>query len=166
MASTAGKPLLPVDDPPEAVTATPTQPPIAEAPQGPGQDVPLRIIGIPVASTKTSFFSNYEVFLAERRVGKNQTEPIKLVYTFLPYQHRLSEYLAEGQIFKKKEYKLRVYRDPSCDESLLHMMWPDADEPPPNDNFAASLGLPKSNDNTQLQCFRLSADDYRRATMH
>ena len=118
-----------------------------------------------MTSTKTSFFSNYEVFLAERRVGRNQTESIKLVYTFLPYQQRLSEYLAQGQIFKKKEYKLRVYRDPGCDESLLHMMWPDGDEPPPNDSFAASLGA-KGKDNTLLPCYRLSADDYRRATMH
>ena len=122
----------------------------------------MRLIGIAVASTNTSYFSNYEVFLAERRIEKNQTQLIKLVYIFLPYQKRLSEYVLEG----RKVYKLRVVRDPDCDESLLQMTWPEADQPPPNVNYASDPALTKLPRNTIVPCYRTTADDYRRAVMH
>ena len=122
----------------------------------------MRLIGIAVASTNTSYFSNYEVFLAERRIEKNQTQLIKLVYIFLPYQKRLSEYVLEG----RKVYKLRVVRDPDCDESLLQMTWPEADQPPPNLNYASDPARTKLPRNTIVPCYRTTADDYRRAVMH
>jgi hypothetical protein len=40
----------------------------------------------------SSYFSNYEVFIAEQRVTRHQSRLIKLVYEFLSYQARLSDY--------------------------------------------------------------------------
>jgi hypothetical protein len=161
MASTAGKPLLPVDDPPEAAAPAPLPDPVTPPP--PMEELPpLRLIGMPVASTKTSYFKNYEVFLAERRIGNNQTELIKLVYIFLPYQRRLSEYFME----QRKVYKLRAFRDPNCDESLLQMTWPEAVQPPPTVNYASDPALTKISRNTMVPCYCTTADDYRKAVTH
>src|SRR5258705_12917964 len=101
----------------------------------------------------SSFFSNFEVYIAERRVRKGTTELIKLVYKFLPYQKRLSEYVQNNA----KVYTLRVLRDPSCDESLMQMTW---SEPEPasgdtnnRDVFAAA------DKNSQLPCYLTTAED-------
>ncbi len=51
-------------------------------------EIPLRLIAPVLALPGSSYFSNYEVFIAERKVGQNQPLLIKLVYTSLPYQRR------------------------------------------------------------------------------
>jgi hypothetical protein len=124
-------------------------------------DVPLRIIGLVMALPTSNYFSNYEVFVAERRLKDGSAQLIKLVYVSLPYQKRLSEY----GLNNAKVYKLRVTRDASCDESLLQMTWGDMNpntgapggaDPPPAQNHKGSL----------LPCYRTTADDYRRALSH
>jgi len=123
----------------------------------PGEDVPLRLVSMAMPTPGSSFFSNYEVYIAERRVRKGTTELIKLVYVFLPYQKRLSEYVQSNA----KVYTLRVLRDPSCDESLMQMTWSEADQPAGDsgnhDVFAAS------DKNSKLPCYRTTAEDYQRA---
>lgn len=116
-------------------------------------DLPLRVIGLALKGPSTSFFSNFEVFFAERRLAKGQTELIKLVYIFLPYQRRLTEYgLGDSRVFK-----LRVTRDPSCDESLLQMTWAGTGQ---SENNADT---PDQDSNNKLPCYRTTADDYKRA---
>jgi hypothetical protein len=124
-------------------------------------NVPLRLVGVPVLSSKTSFFSNYEVFIAERRVNQTQTELIKLVYVFLPYQKRLSEY----DLNTTKVYKLRVIKDPRCDESLMSMTWPEGDQPDP-ETQAVTDKLAAADKNTKLPCYHTTADDFQHAIAH
>jgi hypothetical protein len=136
---------------PDAVIKTPG---VAANRQPPAPvDLPLRLIGLALKLPSTSYFSNYEVFFAERRIAKGEAQLIKLVYVFLPYQRRLTEYgLSDSRVFK-----LRVTRDPSCDESLLQMTWPEADQ---------SQKKPDESDtdsNNKLPCYRTTADDYKRA---
>jgi hypothetical protein len=116
-------------------------------------ELPLRVIGLALKGPSTSFFSNFEVFFAERRINKAQTELIKLVYVFLPYQRRLTEYgLSDSRVFK-----LRVTRDPSCDESLLQMTWQGTEQ-------SSNSGDASDQDsNNKLPCYRTTADDYKRA---
>jgi hypothetical protein len=120
----------------------------------------VRVIGLAMSLPSSSYFSNYEVFIAERRISKDESQLIKLVYQSLPYQRRLSEYgLNNARVFK-----LRVIRDPSCDESLMQMTWPDANQsksgsPPPSD----SPELNSSGRSDKLPCYRTTADDYRKA---
>jgi hypothetical protein len=131
-------------------SATPPPSTAAREPDGTGEVVPLRVIQLALSLPTTSYFSNYEAFVAERAVSKTATELIKLVYVFLPYQRRLTEY----GINTSKTFKLRVTRDPSCDESLMNMMWP---EPEKGGQVASDSKADK------LPCYRTTADDYRKA---
>jgi hypothetical protein len=135
-------------------------PPIADATRASAMvDLPLRLVGIAFALPGTSFFSSYEVFIAERQLSAKASELVKLVYEFLPYQRRLSEY----HLDYSKVYKLRVKRDPSCDESL-----PNIAGVQPTQKLAAgkegdSFGSVVQGQNKPLPCYRTTADDYRKA---
>ena len=142
------------DRPADAVA----QPPAAkDKPHPVPEELSLRLIGLVLALPNSSYFSNYEVFIAERRVGKEEPQFIKLVYEYLPYQRALSQY---GQN-SSKIFKLRVTRDSTCDESLLQMTWPENDPHPKGS--ADSPGLSAEDRNNMLPCFRTTADDYRKA---
>ena len=90
------------------------------------QDVQLRVISLAWAPPRSSYFSNFEVFIAEKWLNKKESEFIKLVYEFLPYQQRLSEYDSPDLTVRR----LRVTRDSTCDESLMQMAWPEGDKGP------------------------------------
>ena len=128
-----------------STVATPPRPLIDD--RRPIQELQLRLVALASATPGSSYFSNYEVFIAERRIGKDESQLIKLVYVSLPYQRRLSEYAVDNS----RVYKLRVTRDQTCDESLLQMTWTDNDSHSSNDR------------NSMLPCYRTTADDYRRA---
>ncbi|HYM06276.1 MAG TPA: hypothetical protein VEU11_06915 [Terriglobales bacterium] len=123
------------------------------------QEMPLRLIGLAMALPSSSYFSNYEVYIAERRLRKNLTELVKLVYVYLPYQRRLSEYGVDNS----KVYKLLVSRDRTCDESLMQMTWPEADPHPDVHNAADAPGLSAEDKKSMLPCYRTTADAYRKA---
>ncbi len=140
------------------ITDNPRQRPAAVR-EPPTQEMPLRLIGLAMALPSSSYFSNYEVYIAERRLRKNLTELVKLVYVYLPYQRRLSEYGVDNS----KVYKLLVSRDRSCDESLMQMTWPETDPHPDAHNAADAPGLSAADKNSTLPCYRTTADDYRKA---
>lgn len=132
-----------------------------DIPSAAPMDVPLRIIGLVMALPTSNFFSNYEVFVAERRLKDGSAQLIKLVYVSLPYQKRLSEY----GLNNTKVYKLRVTRDASCDESLLQMTWGDMNQNPGVPGGADPQPA-QNNKGSLLPCYRTTADDYRRALSH
>ena len=122
------------------------------------QDLQLRVIGLAWAPPRSSYFSNFEVFIAEKMVSKSESQYIKLVYVFLPYQMRLSQYGADVSRIRR----LRVTRDSSCDENLMQMMWPE------DENGSASRSgnpaAPQSAKRSELlPCYITTADDYARA---
>jgi hypothetical protein len=123
------------------------------------EEMAIRLIGLALALPSSSYFSNYEVFIAERRISKVASQLIKLVYVSLPYQRRLSEY----GLSNSRVYKLRVSRDQTCDESLLQMTWPETDPHPGSQSSTDSPGLSPNDRNGMLPCYRTTADDYRRA---
>jgi hypothetical protein len=135
-------------------------PPVVEKRREPAsEEVSLRLIGMALSLPNSSYFSNYEVFIAEKRIRKDEAQLIKLVYVSLPYQRRLSEYSVDNS----KVYKLRVSRDKTCDESLLEMTWPETDPHPDSRNLADSPALSPNDRNGMLPCYRTTADDYRKA---
>ena len=140
------------------ITDNPRQKPAAVR-EPPTQEMPLRLIGLAMALPSSSYFSNYEVYIAERRLRKNLTELVKLVYVYLPYQRRLSEYGVDNS----KVYKLLVSRDRTCDESLMQMTWPETDPHPDAHNAADAPGLSAADKKGTLPCYRTTADDYRKA---
>ncbi len=150
-----------------APALVPAPPPITDNPrqrtaavrEPPTEEMPLRLIGLAMALPNSSYFSNYEVYIAERRLRKNLTELVKLVYVYLPYQRRLSEYGVDNS----KVYKLLVSRDRTCDESLMQMTWPETDPHPDAHNAADAPGLSAADKKGILPCYRTTADDYRKA---
>jgi hypothetical protein len=124
--------------------------------------LPLGLIGVVFAAPGTSFFSNFEVFVAKRRVANDQMQLIKLVYEFLPYQRRLSEYDLSN--LPPRVIKLRVKPDPSCDESLGQMIQSHTD---PGTSVTEYPKLPEAlrsqNLNALLHCYRITADDFQKA---
>jgi hypothetical protein len=111
------------------------------------------------APPRSSYFSNFEVFIAEKSF-KKESQVIKLVYEFLPYQQRLSEYALSDL----KVQRLRVTRDSTCDESLMQMAWPEGENGTAGSHHSGDASaLPSSDRNSALPCYRTTADDYRRA---
>ncbi len=124
------------------------------------QDVQLRVISLTWAPSRSSYFSSFEVFIAERWLNKKESEFIKLVYEFLPYQQRLSEYGSDDL----KVRRLRVTRDSTCDESLMQMAWPEYENGPTGSHHSGdALASTSADRNNALPCYRTTADDYRRA---
>jgi hypothetical protein len=120
-------------------------------------ELTVSFLGPAVPLPNSSYFSSYEIFLAEEQLSRHQSRLIKLVYEFLPYQPRLSDY---GPNYPEVE-KLRATRDPSCDESLLEARssalntgaWPQAPR----------AHLSPAESRSTLVCYRTTADDFRRA---
>ena len=124
------------------------------------QDVQLRVISLTWAPSRSSYFSSFEVFIAEKWLNHKESEFIKLVYEFLPYQQRLSEYGS----YDLKVHRLRVTRDSTCDESLMQMAWPEGENGPPGFHHSGdALASTATDRNNALPCYRTTADDYRRA---
>jgi hypothetical protein len=124
------------------------------------QEVQLRVIGLAWAPPRSTYFSNFEVFFAEKWLNKEEWQSIKLVYVFLPYQQRLSEYGFD----ELKVRKLRVTRDPTCDESLMQMAWSEGENGPAGPHHSSvALASTSTDRNELLPCYRTTADDYRQA---
>ncbi len=152
----AGRPIA-MDTHP---AVAPPPPPVIDNPRGPAtEELQVRLIGLALALPRSSYFSNYEVFIAERPISKVESQLIKLVYVFLPYQRPLSEY----GLNNSRVYKLRVRRDRTCDESLLQMTWPETDPHPGSQYSTDSPALSPNDRNSILPCYRTTADDYKRA---
>ena len=132
----------------------PLPPPRIEEPRGGStQELPVRLIGLSLALPGSSFFSNYEVFIAERRIAKDESQLIKLVYESRPYQRRMSEYGLDNS----KIYKLRVTRDATCDETASQVAGNHYSE---LQSSAGHRAFPDRN--TILPCYRTTVDDYRK----
>ncbi|MFZ0799178.1 MAG: hypothetical protein WCA13_19605 [Terriglobales bacterium] len=126
------------------------------------EELPLGVLGVVFAAPGTSFFSNFEVFVAKRKVGKGQLQLIKLVYEFLPYQRRLSEYDLNN--LPPRVIKLRVIPDPNCDEPLGQIIQPQTDPNRPASEYPKLPAALRAADlNAVLPCYRTTADDFQKA---
>jgi len=75
----------------------------------------LRLVGVAYADhPRSSFFSSQEVFVAETEIGREEWSLIKLVFTFLPYQERLSESGFDYSVV----HEVSAWRDLDCDQTI------------------------------------------------
>jgi hypothetical protein len=139
-------------NPPAVNDSSGNQPTVAE--------LPLGLIGIVFEAPGSSYFSNFEVFVAKRRMGE-QLQLIKIVYEFLPYQRRLSEY--DFTNMSPRAIKLKVKPDPSCNESLGSMLQPQTSPAGPVPPRKLPEELRASDPNAVLACYRTNADDFLKA---
>lgn len=157
--SAAGAPAVATDPPP--VVASSPAPASANQNQPAAEELSLGSIGLVFALPGSSYFSNYEVFVAKRRMADNQIKMIKLVYEFLPYQRRLSEYDFTNL---RQRHKLRATQDASCNETLGQMIQSHTDPNlPPTEYPNLPAELRSADLNAMLPCYRTNADDFQRA---
>ena len=107
----------------------------------------------------SSYFSNYEVFIAEQRITRHQSRLIKLVYEFLSYQPRLSDY---GPNYPGIE-NLRATRDRTCDQALMQVASSASTVPSSQSGRLQLSAKSLTERQSTLECYRTTADDYRRA---
>ncbi len=124
--------------------------------------VRLRLIALSWNHPRSSFFANEEIFIAEKELTKDESRLIKLVYTFLPYQPRLSD---EGLNYSTV-HELRAFKDPECEETLAHLLTGEVgDWRGQQSQLQYSIDAPVLNlarRKSRLPCYVTSADDYAR----
>ena len=126
------------------------------------EELPLGSLGLVFAAPGTSYFSNFEIFVAKGGFGKDQMQLIKLVYEFLPYQRRLSEY--DFNKMPTRVIKLRVTPDPSCKESLGRILQPYSNPVRATTEYPKLPAALRDFDlNLVLPCYRTTADDFQKA---
>lgn len=81
------------------------------------EPVRLRLVALAWNHPRSSYFASEEVFIAERELTKDESQLVKLVFGFLPYQPRLSEHASDYSTV----HELRAARDPACDETLAQI---------------------------------------------
>ena len=81
------------------------------------EEMHVRLVALATADPRSSFFTTREVFVAEREIGHEEWSLIKLVFTFLPYQPRLSDSGLDYSLV----HAFSAQRDSACDETLAQM---------------------------------------------
>lgn len=128
--------------------------------QYPPRKAPLRIRLVAVALAdhpRSSFFSSQEVFVAETEIVHEEWTLIKLVFTFLPYQPRLSESGFDYSVV----HQISAWRDQDCDETVAQLTarsLPDRHEP-----LVYSRNVPRMDLDSRhipLPCYEMNASDY------
>jgi hypothetical protein len=120
----------------------------------------LRIVALAWNHPRSSFFQNEEIFIAEKQLDKEESRLVKLVFGFLPYQPRLSDYGLDYSTL----HELRGARDPECDETLAQMMtgqigdWRQSQRGLRYATDAPVLNLARNK--SHLPCYVTDADDY------
>ncbi len=120
------------------------------------EEMRVRLVALATADPRSSFFTTREVFVAEREIGHEEWSLIKLVFTFLPYQPRLSEAGLDYSLV----HEFSALRDPVCDETLAQMT-SGPDHVQQNLKYAAdSPTKDLERRRTPLPCYQTTADDY------
>jgi hypothetical protein len=129
---------------------------------GDTKELSVDFVGLALALPSSSYFRSQEIFIAQSQLSRYTTRLIKLVYEYLPYQTRLSEY---GPNYPAVD-KLRVTRDTSCDETLMQLMSGMNVAGRPQYQRLAQQLLSSNGQTGLLECYRTTAEDYRKAQAH
>lgn len=121
----------------------------------------VRLVAVALSDPRSSFFSSHEVIIAEREIAHEEWSLVKLVYTFLPYQPRLSEVGFDYSVV----HELSATRDPNCDETVAQLTSVDL---PANGAITlryspgAAVG-DLAGRRIPLPCYETTADDYTKS---
>jgi len=120
----------------------------------------IRLIALAESDPRSSFFATQEVFVAAQQLTENESRLLKLVYSFLPYQPRLSEVGLDYSLV----HEIHAVRDPDCDETLAAMTTDQRDRA--HVDLKYSLDSPALNvqrRHSPLPCYSTTPEDYSRA---
>lgn len=120
----------------------------------------VRLVAVALADPRSSFFASHEVFVAETEIGHEEWSLIKLVYTFLPYQPRLSELGLDYSLV----HEFSARRESDCDETLAQLTARDLPdhhyEPLVYARDAPRMDLDRRR--IPLPCYQTTTDDYKK----
>ena len=117
----------------------------------------VRLVAIAISLPRSSFFKSAEVFVAETEISHEEWGLIKLVFTFLPYEPRLSESGFDYSVV----HEISAWRDENCDETIAQLTTrslPNRRQP-----LIYSRNVPREDlDRRQfpLRCYETDAFDY------
>jgi hypothetical protein len=118
----------------------------------------VRLVALALADyPRSSFFSSHEVFVAETEIGHEEWSLIKLVFTFLPYEPRLSESGFDYSVV----HQVLAWRDQDCDQTVADLTarsLPDRHEP-----LIYSRNVPREDLDRRhipLPCYEMNAAEY------
>ena len=119
----------------------------------------VRLVAIALADPRSSFFSSHEVFVAEKEIGSGSEEwsLIKLVFTFLPYQPRLSESGFDYSVV----HEVAASRDQKCDQTIAQLTA--RSQPTRHEPLIYSRNVPREDLDRRripLPCYETSANEY------
>jgi hypothetical protein len=95
--------------------------------------------------------------VAETEIGREEWSPIKLIFTFLPYQPRLSESGFDYSVV----HEFSASRDPDCDETVAQLTeraLPNRHEPLVYSRNVPAQDLERRR--IPLACYETNADEY------
>jgi hypothetical protein len=117
----------------------------------------LRLIAMAESDPRSSFFSTHEIFVAAQQLSQDESRLVKVEYTFLPYQPRLSEYAFNYSFI----YEVNATRNPSCDQTLSQMMTDQRDRVQVQLKYATdSPVLNTSRRHSPLPCYSSAPEDF------
>lgn len=117
----------------------------------------VRLVAVAISLPRSSFFKSAEVFVAETEIGHEEWSLIKLVFTFLPYEPRLSESGLDYSVV----HEVSARRAPDCDETIQQLTarsLPNRREP-----LIYSRNVPNEyleRRRSPLRCYETSAEEY------
>jgi hypothetical protein len=117
----------------------------------------VRLVAIAISLPRSSFFKSYEVFIAETEIGHEEWSLIKLVFTFLPYEPRLSESGFDYSVV----HEVSAWRDRNCDETVAQLTTrnlPNRHEPLIYSRNVPRVDLDRRH--IPLPCYETNADEY------
>jgi hypothetical protein len=130
----------------------------------PPRKVPMkvRVVAVALALPRSSFFSSLEVLVAETEISDDEWSLIKLVFTYLPYQPRLTESGFDYSVV----HEISAWRNRDCDQTVAELTsrsMPDRHEP-----LIYSRNVPRVDLDRRripLPCYEAKADDYIKSSL-
>jgi Rap1a immunity proteins len=122
----------------------------------------VRVVAVALAEPRSSFFSSHEVLIAETEIGDEEWSLIKLVFTYLPYQPRLSESGFDYSVV----HELLAWRNTDCDETVAELTarsLPERHEPLIYSRHVPRVDLDRRR--IPLPCYEARADDYMKSSL-
>jgi len=122
----------------------------------------VRLVAVALDLPRSSFFSNLEVLVAEKEIGREEFSLIKLVFNYLPYQPRLSQSGFDYSVV----HEVSAWRNADCDETVAQLTarsLPDRHEP-----MIYSRNVPREDLDLRripLPCYVTKADDYIKSSL-
>ena len=126
----------------------------------PPKKAPIRLRLVAIASAdhpRSSFFSSQEVFVAETELAHDESTLIKLVFTFLPYEPRLSESGFDYSVV----HEVSASRDEKCDQTVAQLTARSL--PNRHERLIYSRNVPREDLDRRripLPCYETSANEY------